>query len=242
MSPPPLQAIIFDVDGTLAETEELHREAFNAAFAAAGLPWHWDQPTYAQLLKVTGGKERIAHYAQHHAPATKLDPAAIATLHRDKTARYAAALTEGHIELRPGIARLIAEAQQAGIRLAIATTTTLQNVTTLLAATLGHSPFEVIAAGDDVPAKKPAPDVYTLALERLQLPPTACIAIEDTINGLQSATAAGIPCVITTSTYGERDGFGGALAVVPNLDGGTGEARLDLTDLRTLCAVASERL
>ena len=194
----PLEALIFDVDGTLAETEEIHRAAFNAAFAAAGLGWHWDVPLYARLLDVTGGKERIRHYDSQNA----LSSAQIAALHADKTARYVEFVRGGAISLRPGVAELLADAQAAGLRLAIATTTSRPNVDALLAATLGANPFEVIAAGDEVSAKKPAPDVYLLALARLGLPATACIAIEDTQNGLASASAAGLRTVITPSLYG----------------------------------------
>ena len=127
-----LSALIFDVDGTLAETEELHREAFNAAFAAAGLDWHWDTALYSQLLAVSGGKERIAHY-QHRAGITPaLDPAQVAALHADKTTRYTARLSASDISLRPGIRRVLAEAKEAGLRLAIATTTSRPNVDALL--------------------------------------------------------------------------------------------------------------
>jgi HAD superfamily hydrolase (TIGR01509 family) len=211
-----LSALIFDVDGTLAETEELHRLAFNAAFAAAGLPWDWDTDLYARLLEVTGGKERIAHYVGL-AGGPRLARDTIATLHAEKTARYTELVAQGGLALRPGVARLLAEARAGGVRLAIATTTSRPNVDALLRATLGADPFDVIAAGDEVAAKKPAPDIYRLALERLGLPPTRCIAIEDTSNGLLSAQGAGLPCVMTTSLYGGHGPFPGALAVVTQL-------------------------
>jgi HAD superfamily hydrolase (TIGR01509 family) len=216
---PALKAIIFDVDGTLAETEELHRRAFNATFEAAGLDWHWNETLYAKLLEVTGGKERIAHFIASHAPAQQPDTAQIAALHRDKTARYTALIDGGDITLRPGVADLITQAQQAKIRLAIATTTSRPNVDALLRATFGGNPFEVIAAGDEVPAKKPAPDIYLLAMQRLALPPESCIAIEDTMNGLRSAQAAGLNCIITTSLYGGQGPFPGAAHILPDLEG-----------------------
>ena len=212
-----LSALIFDVDGTLAETEELHREAFNAAFAAAGLPWHWDRALYGDLLEVTGGKERIAHYQTRAAQAAPLDAAAIAALHADKTARYAQRVAAGGLALRPGVKRLMQEATQAGVRLAIATTTSLPNVQALLAAAAPLPPFDVIAAGDEVPAKKPAPDIYTLALARLGLPATSCVALEDTENGLRSAQGAGLRCVLTVSAYGGTGPFPGAAAVLTHL-------------------------
>jgi HAD superfamily hydrolase (TIGR01509 family) len=219
--PETLAALIFDVDGTLAETEELHRAAFNDSFAHAGLPWHWDVPLYAQLLKVTGGKERITHYLTTLPDPPPLDAAAIAALHRDKTARYAALVESGGLALRPGVAALIDEARASGLRLAIATTTSRPNVDALLARTFGHNPFDVIVAGDEVPAKKPAPDVYLEALRRLGLSAAACLAIEDTEQGLRSANAAAIPCLITISLYGAHGDFTQALAVVPSLQSQT---------------------
>jgi HAD superfamily hydrolase (TIGR01509 family) len=209
-----LRALIFDVDGTLAETEEIHRRSFNEAFAAAGLNWRWDKPLYARLLDVTGGKERIRHFIDAYEAAPRLDDAAIAALHRDKTKRYTDLVEAGEVALRPGIQALLSEAPAHGIRLAIATTTSRPNVDALLQATLGSQPFEVIAAGDEVPKKKPAPDVYDLALRRLDLPPENCVAIEDTFNGLRSALAAGIACVMTPSMYGGQGPFPGALQVV----------------------------
>lgn len=197
----PLEALIFDVDGTLAETEEVHRAAFNAAFAAAGLGWQWDAPLYARLLDVTGGKERIRHYAET-AGLPIPSSAEIAALHADKTVRYVDLVRGGAIGLRPGIAQLLEDAASAGLQLAIATTTSRPNVDALLAATLGADPFAVIAAGDEVAVKKPAPDVYLMALARLGLDAAVCVAIEDTQNGLAAAGAAGLRTVITPSLYG----------------------------------------
>lgn len=214
----PLEALIFDVDGTLAETEEWHRHSFNAAFADAGLAWHWDQALYGRLLDVTGGKERIRRHADTRGEA--IDDAAIARLHAGKTARYVASVESGAVALRPGVARLLHEAQTAGLRLAIATTTTPANVSALLRTTLGDEAaglFECIGAGDMVAAKKPAPDIYQLVLDRLQLAPGQCVAFEDTPNGLQAARGAGIPTVITTSLYGGTAGFEDALMVLDGL-------------------------
>jgi HAD superfamily hydrolase (TIGR01509 family) len=212
-----LRALIFDVDGTLAETEELHREAFNDAFAAAGLDWHWDQALYARLLAVTGGKERMAHYQHSAGVAAPLPAAQIAALHADKTTRYANRVTAGRVDLRPGVRRLMNEARAAGLRLAIATTTSRANVDALLAAASPLPGFDVIAAGDEVPRKKPAPDIYDLALARLGLPAEACIAIEDTENGLRSAAGAGLRCVMTVSVYGGEGPFAEAVCTVSDL-------------------------
>lgn len=209
------EALIFDVDGTLAETEELHRQAFNETFAAEGLDWHWSRADYHRLLKTTGGKERIAR----HVAETGGSPADhdIAALHRAKTDRYTALMAAGGLPLREGIADLIAQARADGLRLAVATTTSRPNVEALTLATFGQPAeaiFEVLACGDEVAAKKPAPDVYLLALQRLALPAGACIALEDSRNGLMSARAAGLRCIVSPSAYTEGEDFGGALAVL----------------------------
>ncbi|WP_428825853.1 HAD family hydrolase [Azonexus sp. IMCC34842] len=229
----PLQAIIFDVDGTLAETErDGHRPAFNRAFTECGLNWHWDEVLYGRLLDITGGKERIRHFAEHCAPAVAARPdfdRLVHQVHAAKTAHYVGLVDQGGVALRPGVARLIDEARQAGIRLAIATTTSAANVDALLRASLGPDAagwFAVIGAGDVVPAKKPAPDIYLWVLERLRLPAAACLAIEDSANGLRAALGAGLASVVTVSEYTAGQDFAGARRVVPHL-GGLSLAELD---------------
>jgi beta-phosphoglucomutase-like phosphatase (HAD superfamily) len=222
----PLRALIFDVDGTLAETErDGHRPAFNAAFAAFDLPWHWDAARYGHLLEITGGKERIRYYAENFAPevAARADFAELVKqLHQTKTAHYLDFVAQGKLPLRPGVARLIDQARSAGIRLAIATTTAPENVAALLQANLAPdalSWFELIGAGDIVSAKKPAPDIYQWVLERLGLPAADCLAIEDSKNGLQSALTANLPCLVTLSEYTQGQDFSGACAVLDDLEG-----------------------
>lgn len=219
-----LKALLFDVDGTLADTEaDGHRIAFNQAFAEAGLNWNWDVALYGDLLQVTGGKERIQFFIERYEPNfTKPDDLTsfIAKLHKRKTHFYLELLQAGRIPLRSGVKRLIQEAREAGLRLAIVTTTTPENVTYLLQATLGAdvlSWFDCIAAGDIVPKKKPAPDIYEYALAQMDLKPEECLAFEDSENGLKSALAAGIPVLVTLNEYTKMQDFSGALLVVDQL-------------------------
>ncbi|MDX1697584.1 MAG: HAD family hydrolase [Thiohalobacterales bacterium] len=218
-----LRAVLFDVDGTLADTEDIHRQAFNAAFSAAGLDWEWSQALYGELLAVTGGKERIRYFLERERPAFSLPEdvdAFIAGLHARKTDFYVDRLASGTVPLRPGVERLLREARAAGLRLAITTTTTPANVTALLEHSFSEPAtdwFEVIAAGGIVPQKKPAPDIYHYTLEQMDLPADACIAIEDSYNGLQSALAGGVATLITVNPYTADHDFTGALAVLDHL-------------------------
>ncbi|MEZ5543074.1 MAG: HAD family hydrolase [Pseudomonadota bacterium] len=218
-----LQAVLLDVDGTLADTEEVHRLAFNAAFAEAGLDWVWDRALYHDLLAVTGGKERIRYYLSRERPDYTLPTDAdafIADLHRRKTVHYIEALAGGRVPLRPGVERLLRDIRGAGLRLAIVTTTTPDNITALLEHSFSeaaHDWFEVIAAGGVVPSKKPAPDIYDYALAKLGLPPQACIAIEDSLNGLRSARAAGVVTLVTVNPYTAHQDFTGAALVLDHL-------------------------
>ncbi|MCW8891082.1 MAG: HAD family hydrolase [Sedimenticola sp.] len=220
-----LKALLWDVDGTLADTErDGHRVAFNQAFSKAGLEWHWDVALYGKLLKVTGGKERIRYYLDQFNPDWPRPEdleGFIAGLHKQKSQIYVDLMAQGDIPLRPGVMRLIREAAASGIRLAIVTTTTPANVDALLDQYFGAEGkviFEVIAAGDVVPNKKPAPDIYQWALEQLDLPATACVALEDSHNGLRSALGAGVKTVlITLNEYTAHEDFSGASLVVDQL-------------------------
>lgn len=226
-----LEAVIFDVDGTLADTEEAHRQAFNATFKEFGLPWHWNVELYVELLAVAGGKERLAHYCRCVDPQRMAQPdstAFIARLHQRKTRVYERRVEMGAVPARPGVVRLIRELIENDVRIAIATTTSRANVDVLLATALADLPpgcFEVIGAGEQATAKKPAPDIYRWVLGELGLAGDACLAVEDSRNGVRAALGAGIPVLVTESSWTRRDDFTGAVAVLPDL-GNVGLARL----------------
>ncbi|MBC8269350.1 MAG: HAD-IA family hydrolase [Rhodospirillaceae bacterium] len=229
-----LRALIFDVDGTLADTEEVHRQSFNTAFADAGFDWVWGTELYTQLLVATGGKARIRFYLEGLKPdILKRDDIdqLIASLHKQKTAYYVAAMKEGRVPLRAGVERLLREARDDGLILAIATTTTPINLQSLIESTLGADAldwFDAIGAGDCVDNLKPAPDVYLWVLDRLNLDPNQCLAIEDSANGLKAAMAAGVPTLITSCPYTAHHDFSGAVAVLDGL----GETEPGLEQLR----------
>ncbi|VAW50778.1 Xylulose-1,5-bisphosphate phosphatase CbbY, converts this Rubisco inhibiting byproduct to xylulose-5P [hydrothermal vent metagenome] len=219
-----LKAFIFDVDGTLSNTErDGHRIAFNQAFEEYGMDWHWSVETYGKLLAVTGGKERMKFYVDNFLNKDNLPEdikEKIPELHAAKTRHYTKLLSTGAIPLRPGVERLIQEARQRGYRLAIATTTTPENVTALLTHTLGVDSinwFEVIAAGDVVPSKKPAPDIYQYVLDKMHLSADECIAFEDSENGIKSSIGANLKTIITINDYTENHNFTDACLVLDQM-------------------------
>ena len=220
-----LQALIFDVDGTLADTESVHLAAFNQAFAELGMDWVWTQAMYLKLLDVSGGKERILHYWKQVNPDIKALAAQdlqdrIDSIHALKTAHYENAVNSGAVNLRPGVLKLMDEALSAGLQLSIATTTSPVNIAALLSHAVGadwRMNFTAIGDASTAPLKKPHPQVYLQMLEALNLPASACLALEDSNNGLRAATAAGLATVITTNPFTLHHDFTGALKVVPDL-------------------------
>lgn len=220
-----LQALIFDVDGTLADTESVHMAAFNAAFAEVGLDWVWTTDMYIDLLDISGGKERILHYwKQVNAGVKKLDAHAlkdqIARIHALKTAAYEAAVNNGAVSLRPGVLKLMDEALAAGLQLSIATTTSPANIAALMRHAVGTDwrlNFTAIGDASTAPIKKPHPQVYLQMLTALRLPAASCLAFEDSSNGLRAATAAGLATLITPNPFTAHHDFSGALKVVPDL-------------------------
>ena len=220
-----LQALIFDVDGTLADTERAHMAAFNHAFKEMGMDWVWDEVLYTELLNISGGKERILHYWKQVNPDIKaLNPQSlddrINRIHELKTAAYEHAVNHGEVSLRPGVLKLMDEALKAGLQLAIATTTSPVNIAALLRHAIGadwRMNFSAIGDASTAPIKKPHPQVYLQMLDALQLPASHCLAFEDSNNGLRAATAAGLATIVTPNPFTAHHDFTGALKVVPDL-------------------------
>ena len=242
-----LRALLWDVDGTLAETErDGHRVAFNLAFEAHQLPWRWDEAHYGALLAITGGRERLlADMATRaDAPGTAGEREALAReVHALKNLRYAELVHDARLPLRPGVADLIEEARSAGLRQAITTTTSRSNVDALLRVHLGphwQDHFAAVVCGEDVQRKKPDPEVFVCALKELGLGPLEAVALEDSPGGVAAARAADVPVIVTRSAYFESATLEGAIAIGPGLHTREGwrpaphgaEGRVTLGDLR----------
>jgi HAD superfamily hydrolase (TIGR01509 family) len=231
------------VDGTLADTEEAHRRAFNRAFEQHNLAWHWSEQEYAHLLETTGGKERLGFYIDSlgvdSAERRELK-ARVPAIHATKTENYTGLIREGLVPLREGVVRLMDEAEQAGVKLSIASTTTLANIEALLSVNLGPGAldrFKVIGAAEHAERKKPSPDIFEYVLEQLQERPADCVAIEDSANGLAAAKAAGLFSVVTPSPWTRLENFAGADLVLPSL----GSSPHPLGDIEYRFSLARER-
>lgn len=218
-----LKALIFDVDGTLANTEhDGHLRAFNEAFEFYGLDCYWDSELYAELLSVSGGKERLAFFIKKYKPDLLKSSSSleIADIHRKKTDIFISKISDGLISLRIGVERLIYEAKDNNLRLGIATTTSFENVRAILESSLGKGAmnnFEIIGAGDVVKNKKPSPEIYNYVLKKMNLSAKDCIAFEDSEIGFKASTASGLNTVVTLSEYTMADNFKGALVVLDHL-------------------------
>ena len=241
-----IEALIFDCDGVLVDTErDGHRVGFNRAFAEMGIDAEWDVDLYGELLLVAGGKERMRAYFDRFGwpegtGSEEAKDALIRELHKLKTEITAGLVAEGGLPLRPGIARIVDEAIAAGVRLGVCTTSNPKFIDAVLDL-LGperKARFDFVHAGDVVAKKKPAPDIYLLALETLGLPAHRCMVIEDSRNGLLAARGAGLPTLITTSTYTVDEDFTGAARVVPEL-GDAPTVNVTLADLGELAAATA---
>lgn len=254
-----LEALIFDVDGTLVESEEAHRQAFNLAFIKHELRWYWEPSEYAGLLSVSGGLARIQHFIDTlelpDAESGRLKALAPA-IHRTKSRVYAESVASGNILLRRGAARLLREAHAAGLRLALVSTSAAADWTVVLEATLGQgtrSWFDCVVSAQDVARKKPAPDLYLRVLAELRLPARCCVAFEDSANGVKAARAAGLYTVVTPGRYTAGQDFAEADLFLPFLGDAdhplpenaarrVGAQALDLAALRRLHAAARSLL
>ena len=235
-----MKALIFDCDGVLVDTEkDGHRVAFNRTFAKMGYNMEWSVGLYGELLKISGGKERMKHYFDQESwPEGVTDKdSLILDLHKTKTDTFMQIIESGELALRPGVARLVDEAiADRNILLAICSTSNERSVNLIAERLLGperKARFNAILAGDVVSKKKPDPEIYNLAVERLSVKPDECVVIEDTRNGLLAAKAAGMRCVITTNGYTEKEDFSEADLVVSEL-GDPPNVKVDLNALKAL--------
>ena len=249
-----LKALLWDVDGTLAETErDGHRVAFNLAFEACGLPWRWDEARYGELLRITGGRERLMHdmNARSDGPVIADQREALArTIHEKKNVFYAELVQSPGIPLRGGVRPLMQQCLARGVRMGIATTTSRVNVDALLRAHLGErwaEQFAAIVCGEDVQKKKPDPEVYLQALAALGIGPLEAVAIEDSPGGVAAARTADVPVVVARSAYFENAAIEGAIAIGPGLHErrgwrpglralGDGAEPVGLDDIEAWCA------
>jgi hypothetical protein len=242
-------ALLFDCDGVLCDTEkDGHRPAFNAAFAEAGIPHEWGVDQYGDLLRIGGGKERMTAFFDSVAdtpPWSTTPPEAraalVASLHKRKTDLFMQAVERGDMPLRPGVARLVKEAIDAGVKVAVCSTSNERAVATIVRVLLGDDVAAVmpVFAGDVVPKKKPDPAIYLLAAARLGVDPARCVVVEDSDIGLRAARAAGMRCVVTVSSYTGGEAFDGADAVFPEI-GDAGGEQFSLDDLTTPGALLRE--
>ena len=239
-----IKALIFDCDGVLVDTErDAHRVGFNRAFKEFGIDAEWDVELYGKLLLVAGGKERMRAYFDEYgwpegADTDEAKTDLILKLHLKKTEITSDLVSD--LPVRPGILRIIDEAIEAGVKLGVCTTSNPKFIDAVLDlfGAERKAKFDFVHAGDVVAKKKPAPDIYLLALETLGLPANECMVIEDSRNGLRAALGAGLPTLVTTSTYTVEEDFTGAAKVVPEL-GDEPNVNIRLADLGELAANAA---
>ncbi len=233
-----LKALLFDLDGTLADTEaQGHRPAYNSAFKDLGLAWKWGPKLYRKLLNMPGGRERVRHYVEAYQPehGDQSVDELVEAVHSAKSRHYAKRLERGKIPLRPGVRRLIEEAKALGVQVAIVTNASRASIEPFLAHAMGPGlidKVDLVVGSEDVRAKKPCPDLYELALERLGVPAGHCVAIEDSDVGLQAARSAGLTTLVTVNSNTRKQAFDDAVLVVDSL----GEADMPVEILDSLGA------
>ncbi len=197
-----LRAVVFDVDGTLVDSERHgHRVAFNLAFEALDQPYHWDEEEYGDLLRVTGGQRRLHRYLTEQGMGEDERARLVPELHARKTEILSELVDTGRVEVRPGVPRLLGELAGAGCTLAVATTGSRGWVERLLDRLLPGVEFATVVTGDDVTERKPDPEAFTVAVERLDVEPAATVVVEDSGEGLTAAVAAGLACVVVVNGY-----------------------------------------
>lgn len=215
-----LKAVIFGAIGVIAETSDLQRQAFNIAFREAGLDWTWDNKTYRDLLRVNGGQARIRAFREANSGPSAVTDEMIASLHTAKTRAYAALLKASDLHPRPGVANVIKDCIQSGVRVAFCTSTSRANLDSLREALGNRLPFEqfsTVVTLDKIAQPKPAPDAYLYCLAQLGLQPDQAVAIEDTPASIAAAKAAGIVTIATPGATTADQDFSAADWVVPDL-------------------------
>lgn len=227
----PLKAVIFGAIGTIAETSDLQRQSFNAAFLDAGLDWHWSPAVYRDLLKTNGGQARLRAYRSAEPSRRHVTDAMIEQIHSAKTRHYADLVAHGSLQPRAGVARLVSLCLAAGVKLAWCTSTSQSNVSSIRSALAGQLPFDKFACVvtiDKIGRVKPSPDAYLYALEQLAISPDQAIAIEDSPVSISAAKAAGIFCIATPGATTQWQDFSIADSIMADLTG------LDIRQLNAL--------
>ena len=226
-----LKAVLFGAIGTIAETSDLQRQSFNAAFLDAGLDWHWSPDTYRQLLQTNGGQERLRAYRSADPSRHHVTDAVIEHMHTLKTHRYADLVAQGGLQPRPGVAELVSLCLAAGVKLAWCTSTSQSNVSSIQSALAGQLPFELfdcVVTIDKIGRVKPSPDAYLYAIDKLGVSADQAVAIEDAPVSISAAKAAGIFCIATPGATTQEQDFSNADCIVPDLLG------MDITQLNKL--------
>jgi HAD superfamily hydrolase (TIGR01509 family) len=228
-----VRALLFDIDGTLVDTEELHRQAYNQTFLEFGLDWEWGADLYSELLTVSGGAHRLARYIDllEILPAEKTHlRRLIPAIHRGKSQLYGELTQRKAVRLRPGVKRLLAEAKQRGARIGFAASSASSGAQALLSSAFGQDAREVaddIVWAEQITRKKPAPDTYELLLTMLRVPAADCVAFEDSANGLASAKAVKLFTIVTPTRWTMAQQFADADLLLPSL----GDPDLPLDDV-----------